>query len=41
MHQKPTVANKLKTRLLMKEDFGWYGKANFVGKLFNSIHMTP
>ena len=29
----------LKIRLLLKEDLGWYGRANFVGKLFDSIHV--
>ena len=37
----PTVVNKLKIRLLIKEDLRWYGKANFVGKLSDSIHMIP
>ena len=31
----------LKIRLLLKEDLGWYGRANFVGKLFDSIHVIP
>ena len=37
MHQILTVVNKLKIRLLIKEDLGWYGRANFVGKLFDSV----
>ena len=41
MHQTPTVVKKLKIRLLIKQGLGWYGKANFVGKLFDSIHMIP
>ena len=41
MHQIPTVVNKLKIRLLIKEDLGWYGGANFVGKSFDSIHVVP
>ena len=39
MYQLLTVANKLKIRLLIKEDLGWYGRANFVGKLFDSVHF--
>ena len=35
------VVNKLKMRLLIKEDLGWYGRANFVGKLFDSAHFIP
>ena len=31
----------LKIRLLLKEDLGWYGRANFVGKLFDSVHLIP
>ena len=41
MHQIPAVVNKLKIRLLIKGDLGWYGRANFVGKLFDSIHAIP
>ena len=41
MHQIPTVVNKLKIRSLIKEDLGWYGRANFVGKLFDFIHVIP
>ena len=26
-------------RLLIKEDFGWYGRADFVAKLFDSVHL--
>ena len=37
MHQIPTVVNASKIRLLIKEDRGWYGRANFVGKLFDSV----
>ena len=37
MHQILTVVNKLKIRLLIKEDLGWYGRAKFVGKLFDSV----
>ena len=35
------VANKLKIRLLIKEDLGWHGRANFVGKLFDSVYLIP
>ena len=35
------VVNELRTRLLIKEDLGWYGRANFVGKLFDSVHLIP
>ena len=41
VHQILTVVNKLKIRLLIKEDLGWYGRANFVGKLFVSAHLIP
>ena len=41
VHQILTVVNKLKIRLLIKEDLGWYGRANFVGKLFDSVHLIP
>ena len=37
VHQIPTVVNALKIRLLIKEDLRWYGRANFVGKLFDSV----
>ena len=37
MHQILIVINNLKIRLLIKEDLGWYGRANFVGKLFDSV----
>ena len=37
MHQILTVVNKLKIRLLIKEDLGWYGRANSVRKLFDSV----
>ena len=33
------VANKLKIRLLIKDNLGWYGRGNFVGKLFDSVHL--
>ena len=36
-NSKITVGNELKIRLLIKEDPGWYGRANFVGKLFDSV----
>ena len=39
MHQILTVLNKLKIRLSIKEDLGWYGRANFVGKFFDSVHL--
>ena len=35
------VVNELRIRLLIKEDLGWYGRANFVGKLFDSVHLIP
>ena len=35
------VVNELRIRLLIKEDLGWYGMANFVGKLFDSVHLIP
>ena len=35
------VVNKLKIRLLIKEDLGWHGRANFVGKLFDSVYLIP
>ena len=41
MHQIPAVVNKLKIRLLIKENLGWYVRANFAGKLFDSIHVIP
>ena len=41
MHQILTVVNKLKIRLLVKEDLARYGRANFVGKLFDSVHLIP
>ena len=41
MHQIPTVVNKLKIRLLIKEDLGWHGRGDFVGKLFECIHVIP
>ena len=41
VHQIPTIANKLKIRLLIKEDLGCYGRAKFVGKLFDSTHRIP
>ena len=28
-------------RLLIKEDVGWYGRANFGGKSFDSVHLIP
>ena len=39
MHQILTVVNKLKIRLLIKADLGWHGRANFVGKLFDSVYL--
>ena len=27
--------------LLIKEDVGWYGRANFGGKSFDFVHMIP
>ena len=39
--QIPAVVNKLKIRLLIKEDLGRYERANFVVTLFDSIHMIP
>ena len=41
MHQILTVVNQLKMKLLIKEDLGWYGRANFVDKLFDSVHLIP
>ena len=41
MHQILIVINNLKIRLLIKEDLGWYGRANFAGKLFYSVHLIP
>ena len=41
MQQILIVINKLKIRLLMKKDLRWYGRANFVGKLFDSVHLIP
>ena len=41
MHQILIIVNKLKIRLLIKEDLGWYGRANFVGKLFDPVHIIP
>ena len=35
------VVNELRIRLLIKEDLGWYGRANFVGKSFDSVHLIP
>ena len=26
-------------RLLIKEDAGWYGRSNFTGKSFDSVHL--
>ena len=31
----------MKIRLLIKEDFGWYGRGNFVNKSFDSVHLIP
>ena len=36
-----TVVNKLKIRLLIKEDLAWYGRANFVCKSFDSVNLIP
>ena len=41
VHQILTVVNKLKIRLLIKEDLGWYRKTNFVGKSFDSVYLIP
>ena len=41
MHQILIVINKLKIKLLINEDLGWYGRANFAGKLFYSVHLIP
>ena len=41
MHRILTAVNKLKIRLLIKEDRGWYERANFVGKLFDSVNLIP
>ena len=27
--------------MLIKEDLGWYGRADFVGMLFDSAHLIP
>ena len=35
------VANELKIRLLIKDNLGWYGRGNFVGKLFDFVHLIP
>ena len=39
MHQILIIVNK--DRLLNKADVGWYGSANFAGKLFDSVHLFP
>ena len=36
-----TNNSKKKIRVLIKEDVGWYGRANFVGKSIDSVHLTP
>ena len=41
VHQILTIGNKLKIRLLIKEGLGWYRRANFLSKLFNSVHLIP
>ena len=41
VHQILTVVNKLKIRLLIKEDLGWYRKAYSVGKFFDSVYLIP
>ena len=41
VHQILTIVNKLKIRLLIKEDLGWYRRGNVVGKLFDSVHLIP
>ena len=40
MYQTLIIVNK-DYRLLIKEDVGWYGRANFVGKSFDSVHLIP
>ena len=37
MHQTLIIVNKLTIRLLIKEDLGWYGRANIAGKLFDYV----
>ena len=27
--------------MLIKQDVGWYGRANFAGKSFDSVHLIP
>ena len=27
--------------MLIKENFGWYGRGNFAGKLLDSVHLIP
>ena len=39
MHQ--TLIIVIEVSLLIKEDVGWYGRANVVGKSFDSGHLTP
>ena len=41
VHQILIIVNKLTIRLLIKEDLGWYERSNFVGKLFDSVHLIP
>ena len=39
VHQILIIVNE--DRLLNKADVGWYGSANFAGKLFHSVHLFP
>ena len=39
VHQILIIVNK--DRFLNKADVGWYGSANFAGKLFDSVHLFP
>ena len=41
MPQILIIVNKLEIRLLIKEDLGRHGRANFVDKLFDSVHLIP
>ena len=39
VHQRLIIVNK--DYIVNKEDIGWYGRANFGGNSFDSVHLIP
>ena len=39
MHQILIIVNK--DKIVNQRDLEWYGRADFIGKLFDSVHLIP